>query len=218
MDTTVASRFVNLALEYEWGKVKKLSDDEVQVLFATVSAAGFEPKVVIPGKLMRYHRDGETYPINSLCPFRVVSQEDGDHYFATGWLDCALRRVVFGASRNGDDCQKLIKAVELEIERSIPLQPVQLTREGDLLREYPPQPQFSGLEYFVDHTRDDHDLNSCVGIHEYCNGWMDRHRGAKTLDVIVCRSCHLRVLFPKEIKTYGELRQALASKRVPVPT
>ena len=36
-------------------------------------------------------------------------------------------------------------------------------------------------------------------------------------DVIVCRGCHLRVLFPKKIKTYGELRQVLASKFAQVP-
>ena len=224
----VATQFVDLTLNSDWGRlwaeVEKLSDNKVLVLFETVTAAGFNPKKVVPGKLVGHYRDqdgsstGETYSINSLCPYKVVGQEDRDHYFATGWLDCALRCVLYSGARQKEGRERLIKVITAEIERSVPLIPIQLTPEGDLLREYPPQPKFSGLEYFVDHTRDEKGLSSCVGIHEYCNGWMDRHQATKTHDTIVCRSCHLRVLFPNEVKTYGELRQALASKRVPVPT
>lgn len=215
--------FVELVLKYEqWKKVKKLSNDEVQVLFETVSAAGFEPKKIVLGKLKGdYHdqdgRTGETYPINKLCPYKVISQEGSDYYFATGWLDCAFCRVVFGASRKGEDHQKLIEAICVEIKRSVPFQPIQLTPEGDLLQEYPRQPLSSGLEYFVDHARDNHELTSCVGVHKYCGGCVYRHRATNIDDALVCRACHLRVLFPKKVKTYGELRQALASRRVQVP-
>lgn len=211
---SIEERFVDIALKYDWEKVKELSDEEVQVLLETVSAAGFEPKSVVPGKLKGDYleqngsRTGDTYPINELCPYKVVSQEDGDDYFATGWLDEALCRVVH--ARNREDSQQLIEAIRSGIERSIPLQPVQLTSEGDLLREYPPSVHG---EYFVDHTRDTNKLNSCVGVHMYCGGWMDRNRATKTRDAIVCRSCHLRVLFPKEVKTYGELRRALLVSR-----
>lgn len=220
---SIASQFVDLALKHEWNEVKTLPADEVQVLFDTVAAAGFDPKKVVPGKLVGHYRDqdgsstGETYPINGLCPFSVVGQEDGDHYFATGWLDCALRLVVYGSTRQKKDRGKLIEAMTAEIERSIPLAPIQLTPEGDMLREYPPSTLAFSLEYFVDHTRDDRQLSSCVGIHEYCNSWMDRTQATKTHDAIVCRGCHLRVLFPKKVKTYGDLRQALASQRVQVP-
>lgn len=218
MDTvSIASRFVDIALKYkQWSEVKELPDGEMQVLFEIVTAAGFEPKRIVLGKLRGNYLDqdgsrtGETYPINSLCPFKVVNQEGGDQYFVTGWLDCALRRVVFGGSRRNRE--QLIKAIQLEIERSIPLKPIQLTPEGDLLHEYPPSPHaFFGLEHFVDHTRDNHELSCCVGVHEYCNSWMDRVRATKTHDAIVCRGCHLRVLFPREIETYGELRQTLAT-------
>ncbi|OGI16355.1 MAG: hypothetical protein A2Z52_01790 [Candidatus Moranbacteria bacterium RBG_19FT_COMBO_42_6] len=75
----------------------------------------------------------------------------------------------------------------------------------------------SSLEYFVNHARDEHNLESTVGLHEYCNGWMDRQRSTKTHDIIVCRKCHLRIPFPKEIKTYGEFRQAMADKLLPTP-
>ncbi|KKR88796.1 MAG: hypothetical protein UW50_C0001G0128 [Candidatus Wolfebacteria bacterium GW2011_GWA1_44_24] len=222
--TDVATRFVDLTLKYKrWDEVKTLPADEVQVLFDTVSAAGFNPKKVAPGKLVGHYRDqdgsntGETYPINSLCPFKVVSEEDGDNYFATGWLDCALQRAVYGSSRQNEDREKLIEMMAEEVERSVPLEPIQLTLEGDLLREYPPRTLAFGSEYFVKHTRDENDLGSCVGVHMHCNCWIDRRRATSTHDAIVCRGCHLRVLFPKEVKTYGDLRQVFASQRVKVP-
>lgn len=99
--------------------------------------------------------------------------------------------------------EKAIETVRLEIERSIPLQPIQLTHEGDMMLEYLRE------GYSVDHTRDSHELVSCVGIHAYCRGYVDRRRATKSRDALLCRSCYLRVLFPLEIKTYGELRQTL---------
>jgi hypothetical protein len=222
--TDVATRFVDLALKHKrWDEVKTLPADQIQILFDTVSAAGFNPKKVAPGKLVGHYRDqdgsstGETYPINGLCQFKVVGQEDGDHYFATGWLDCALRRAVYGMTRQNEGREKLIEVMAEEIERSVPLEPIQLTPEGDLLREYPPSTLVFGLEYFVKHIRDENNLDSCVGVHEFCNCWMDRMRATKTHDAIVCRGCHLRVLFPKEVKSYGDLRQALASQWVQIP-
>lgn len=211
METTdVAVAFVDLVLKYNWNEVEKLPADEVQILFATVSAAGFNPTKVVPGKLVGHYRDqdgsstGETYPINSYCPYKVIDQDGDDHYHATGWLDGALSLVKGTRERN---LQGQIEMIRHEIERSIPLEPIPLTGDGDFLREYPP----SG-GYFVDHTRDTNNLGSCVGVHEFCNSWMDRMRATRTHDAIVCRSCHLRVLFPKEIKTYGELRRFFASK------
>ncbi len=211
--TDVAVSFVDLALKHDWSKIKELPAAEAQILFETVSAAGFEPGKVVPGKLVGDYleqdgsRTGETYPINRFCPYKVVSRDGDDLYHATGWLDRALY-----FARRATDRQECIRAIQQEIERSVPLEPVQLTPEGDLLREYPPSGSYS-----VDHTRDSRELKSCVGVHDYCNGWMDRGRATKTHDALVCRSCHLRVLFPKEIKTYGELRQALASKFAQVP-
>ncbi len=211
--TEIATSFVDLALKNDWSKVKELSAGEVQILFATVFAAGFEPTKVVLGKLVGHYRDqdgsstGETYPINSSCPYKVISRDGDDHYYATGWLEYAWYFV-----KRGTDRQEQIKAIQHEIERSVPLKPIQLTAEGDLLREYP-----LSDGYFVDHTRDDRELSDCVGVHDFCNGWMDRTRATETHDAIVCDSCPLRVLFPKEIKTYGELRQVLASEFAQVP-
>ena len=209
--------FVKLAMRYDqWDQTKEIPEDEIHILFATVAAAGFDPKIVIPGQLRGHFKDqdgsntGETYPINKLCPFKVVNQENGDHFSATKWLDCALQHVISGL-RNGKGSVELIDEIATEIERSIPLTPIQLTPEGDLLREYPPD-----RAGFVDHTKDSRELSSCVGIHAYCNCWMDRRRATATQDAIVCRGCSLRVLFPKEVRTYGELRKAL-TKQVQVP-
>ena len=220
--TDVATLFVDLALKHKrWDEIKTLPADEVQIFFNTVSAAGFNAKKVVAGKLVGHYRDqdgsstGETYPINSLCPLKVTG-EDCDHYFATGWLDCALRRMVYGGTQQNEGREKLIEVMTGEIERSVPLEPIQLTPEGDLLREYPPSTHPFGLGYFVKHTRDENNLDSCVGVHEFCNCWMNRARATKTHDAIVCRGCHLRVLFPKEVKTYGDLRQALVSQWVQV--
>ena len=208
----ITTAFVDLALKHDWGKVQELPDAEVQILFATVSAAGFEPTKVVPGKVVGHYleqdggRSGETYPINGYCPYKVISRDGDDHYHATGWLDRAIR-----FAKNGSGREERIEAIQREIERSVPLKPIQLNGEGDVLREYPP----SG-EGFVNHTRDSCELSSCVGIHDFCNCWMDRTHATKTHDAIVCRGCHLRVLFPKEIKTYGQLRAYTESKFIQV--
>jgi len=197
------------------------------VFFEIVSAAGLNPKKVTLGRLVGNYLDqdgsktGENYPINGLSPFKVVNQEGNDHYFATGWLDDAMCRVVFGGIKQSatravygflpegkeEPFKETVEAIRLEIERSIPLNPIRLTTEGDMLEEYPPSVNNS---WFVNHTRDNNELRDCVGIHKYCGGWIDRHRATTTRDAVVCRACHLRVLFPKEVKTYGELRQVLA--------
>lgn len=220
MDTvSIASKFVDLALKYSrWDGVEKLPRDEEEVLFETVKAAGFEIKGIMPGKLNGCYLDqdgsrtGKTYPINSLCPFKVIHQGNGDYPLATGWLDCLLRLAVSRAWRSEAPRQKIIEAVQAEIERSVPLTPIQLTFEGDMLRECPPSCAAFGSEYFINHTRDEKELGICVGIHAYCCGWMDRHRATATHDAISCRKCNIRILFPREVKTYGELRQELAAK------
>lgn len=210
----IASRFVDLVKRSDWGKLwagkEVLSKVDIQVLFETVEAAGFKPKKVVFGKLKVDYLDeerratGKTYPINSSCPYKVIGQYNGAHYLATGWLDSMVYLVI-----QERDKGRLIKKVRQEIERSVPLKPIQMTPEGDMLEEYPPSGDSS---YFVDHTRDDHELTSCVGLHSYCNGWIDRNRATKTHDALSCRKCHMRVLFPKEVKTYGEFRQVMAAK------
>jgi hypothetical protein len=217
--TEIAEKFVNLILKYEnWREVKNILEEEIQVLFELVSTAGHNPKQIVPGRLFEDIYDeqgratGEKSPVNYLCPYKAIDQNDSDNFFATGWLDCALRRV-FGCKKI-ESKDRLIKVIDAEIVRSVPLQPVQITVVGDFLREYPPKKRTFAFNYFVDHARDDSILQCCVGIHESlqkpCNGWMERFSDTDTEDSIICQKCHLMVLFPKEIRTYGGLRQEIA--------
>ena len=230
METTDISRsFVVLAAKHDWLKVTELPAEEVQILFNVVAAAGFEPKEVIPGNLVGHEREqgggetDETYLINTLCPYKVVGQDGSDDCPATGWLDSILKSVLaifhekFPSTWGWVD---LVEAVYGEIERSIPLKPIRLTPEGEKLREYPPHRGYPRLgNYFVDHTRDGHELNYNslgVGVHARCGGLVCRVDVTETLDALVCKVCNLRVLFPKLTKTYGELRTFLASTFVQV--
>lgn len=220
----VATRFVDLVLQYGlWAWVETFPADKVSILSDILSSAGFDLKELVPGKLLGNSRTqegnltGHTYPVNVSCPFKVVDQDGVDHLFATGWLDCAVRRVIFGSRYYNESREKIISAMIEEIRRSVPLEPIQLTPAGDLLCECPPQPVFATFGYFVDHTRGGGKLDACVGVHVRCGGQMDRCKAIKTHDAIVCRKCRLRVLFSKRVKTYSDLRQALAFQRIWVP-
>lgn len=201
--TEIATAFVELARRYDWRQINSLSEEEVGVLLATVSAAGFEEVVVVPGRIVEPTRDldgtanGGSHTINGFCPFKAVGQDGQNHHRATVWLDQAMQ-----LAREGTDSQAAVAAVVAGIERSVPLKPIPLTIVGDKLQEYPP----TGFG-LVDHTRDSHRLSSCVGIHACCGGWMDRKRTSPTHDVLVCRNCCLRVVFPRGIETYGDLRR-----------
>lgn len=203
----VATRFAELVRKYEnWNKVSVLSEQETRTMLDLLYAAGFEPRSVAPGRLVGHYleqdgsRTGETYPINSLYPFKVVDQACEDDYMATGWLEGMARLVWSGAT---------VPDLSKRIEQSVPMKPIRLTADGDMLSEYPPD---GHVGYFVQHTRDDKQLSNCVGVHKFCHGWMDRVGATAEKDAIVCRRCHLRVLFPKTAKTYGDLRQALGSQ------
>lgn len=219
-EMVVASHFVDLALKYKhyWVKIEELPDDEMQILLDTVSAAGFKPKAVVFKKLVGQYRDqdgptGETYPINELCPIKVVNKSDGDNYLATGWLDCVLRQVIFGANQMNEGLDELVETITFEIGRSIPLLPIKLTRENDFLQEPDPPLGHGHLKYLVNHTKDEDSLfRNRIGLHAVCGNSLERRPGSKTHSVIICNSCFLRVPFPKEIATYGKLRLYLETK------
>ncbi len=98
METVVfASRFIDLVLRFKPSEGIDLSPEDILTLLKIVEVAGFKPKSLILGKLKGNYLDqdgsatGETYPINSICPLKVVDEKNEDNYFATGWLDCAWR-------------------------------------------------------------------------------------------------------------------------------
>lgn len=207
----IAGSFVDLVLSHDWGKVPELSVEEIRILFSIVSAAGFQPAEIVRGKLEdRFSDSAETFLVNATCPYEVIDQDGKDNLRATGWLNCAVELVASpksGVWVRGKvvDPEKLAADIEREIERSIPLEPIQLNLDKDMLEE--PPPSMGG--YFVDHTRDSHEIHCIAGIHSYCGGLMDRRRATETKDALVCRSCYLRILFPKEIRPYGKLRETL---------
>ena len=104
---------------------------------------------------------------------------------------------------------RLLRKIIKKIAQSVPFEPIQLTIEGDYLQECPSSSEKINPRFMLDHTRDNHTLDSRIGMHKYCNSWMDRNHATATHDAIICRGCHIRILFPKEVKTYGDLRKAL---------
>lgn len=217
---SVARAFVELVWKYRgddgygWKAISVLPEEDAGVLSDTVEAAGFKVGMVTPGVLRGHYLDqdgsatGETYAINHLCPYIVMSFDDGPDYMATGWLDNMVSFTLVEFDRGGS-IDTVVARIAEQIAKSRPLEPIQLTAEGDKLIENSPSPGWFGYEYFVTHRRDDDDLPSMtVGVHAHCNGYIDRVAAAATHDALVCRRCHLRVSFPKGIVTFGELRDA----------
>jgi hypothetical protein len=216
----VARRFVNLVFNYErWDQVEELPHEHLQVFYEIVREAGFKHAKLKPGKLMGCYRDGRYCPsvggpINHLSPYKVVGKE-GDDPFATGWLTCALTRVASGRVLN-QPAQKLIVVLADEIERSVPFEPITLTLRGDVLVERPPWPSGIGSEFFVKRIQEQDSLTSHLGagLHEKCGGVIDFRNIEGLYALLLCshERCRLRVVCPKGVTTYRDLREGMAAK------
>ena len=211
MDTSsIAVQFVDLALKYEWNMVEELPAEEMETLQKIIVKSGFKDGCVVRGKIEGHYLDQEgrktveTYPVNTFCPFKVVNP-DGDDEIATSFLDDVLKLVVPRIGEEIPTREQFIERVQEKINQAISLKPIQLTSAGDFLVKHLPT-------FATDHPQDGELLRSCVGMHQYCGGWLDRHRATATHDAISCRECNLRVLIPREVETYGDLREALASQ------
>lgn len=210
----VAADFVDLVLKHKvdfetlWsGSI--VTADEMKVLFSVVHTAGFDLKEIILGEYYTSHETQKEYW------FLVKNSENQVNDYATMWLRKAIHRVIF-CQENYGNTGRTVEALRVDIEHSIPLVPIQLTVQGDLLKEYPVQGVALGLSK-TNHTRDYDHVGLTPGVHAFCNSWFDRHAATAIYDVLCCRSCYLRVYFPKEVKTYGELRKALLDSHF-VPT
>ena len=205
------TQFIDLTLKYQWSEKTELPDDEIQIINDLVIAAGFEVGSVTFGKLNGHYLDqdgsrtGETFSINGFCLLKIIDKENQENHRATGWLNYIMEKTV-SKKKQSVDKKEITEWLSDTVRSSIPLDPILLTKENDLLGEYPPNGFLDG------HTRDNHELQSSVGVHKYCQSWMERKRSSETHDVIFCRSCHLRIAFPREVKTYGQLRQYLLSQ------
>ena len=91
------------------------------------------------------------------------------------------------------------------MSNKLPLEPIELTLEGDLLVER----HFGGS---TDHTSENDVLESWVGIHKGCGYAIYRRDSNEKFDCLVCSGCFLRILFFREIRTYGELRKYLVAE------
>lgn len=204
-----ATEFVDLVLQHEtWSEVKWLHIDNLNILLAAVIAAGFEARAVRKGTVSGYFRGPhgehttETYVLNAGCRFKVIALDGGDHRLATLWLVGAVANVRMWRDMDNYSREDIIAIMMGVIEDSVPLRPIRLTNENDFLREFS----------FKDstHTRDVDDVDHCVGVHADCDGWVERRKKNSTHDQLVCHGCYsLHVSFPREVKSYGELRQYL---------
>lgn len=204
----VAAMFVHLVRRFkDWKEVREIPPRDIVVLLELVQVAGFEATAVIPGRIDG-SRISESWVINPDCRFKVLGMDGQDAYFATGWLNSMVRHTSF---MKIDD--PLARAIDRTLERiwqSQPLNPIQLTPEGDFLKELMPKHDQGMRDYLVDHLRDTSIIPSDrIGYHQFCNGVFSRHRVTATHDVLLCGKCHLRVCFPTTVNTYGELRSAL---------
>lgn len=50
-----------------------------------------------------------------------------------------------------------------------------------------------------------------IGVHRRCEGWIDLKVGTK-VNAILCLKCGLRVVVPKYLKTFADLRAFLEQK------
>lgn len=201
----LAIQFVDLVLKHKdrWSEIIGLPENELFTLFSIMKTVGFEITEVKQGKIFGNYQDqdgntGEKYPINEISPFKAVNNGD-NHFPATKWLDNMFSFVIFSNGKPRGEYVQLVERVLENAKKSIHMEPILLTREGDLMREYP-------YDNLFKHTNDSDKLSSCIGVHKICNGFMDRKSTTETHDVILCRSCHLRIPFPNTIQTYGELR------------
>lgn len=78
------------------------------------------------------------------------------------------------------------------------IEPILLNKNGEKLNDYPNS-----------EGGDKKRLSNPIGVHAICSGWVDIGKISETHKAIACRGCHLRIVIPKEIKTYGDLRKHL---------
>lgn len=183
---------------------KKLpNDEELAAILSVLHDAGFGQVVrIAEGRVVGHYRDqdgsstGETFPRNYRSGLVAMCEKE-EHQVATSWLDSLWGYVAKKETGIG-----LVKEARGLIDQSVPLKPIVLTQYGESLREYPPDQR--GI--YTVHTRDDHPLRFSPGAHEVCLGWVDLRVASSTHNALVCRTCHLRVVIPSSVDTYGALR------------
>ncbi len=162
------------------------------IVLDIVRAAGFDARdaAIEPRKGRYYDQDGptgDTYALNGSSGIAVL-ENDG----ATVWLNTVWCKVMYG------DVPKLAQELKALIENARPLAPIVVSEYGEEIGEYPPS------DVMGKHARDADAISTC--IHRICRSWVDCKSISRTHSALVCRECKMRIVFPREIKTYGDLR------------
>jgi hypothetical protein len=215
--STLAERFVDLILKYgnDLESLTEFPPEEMQLFFDVVSVAGFDVKEPVHGVLEGNWCDeegnetGKKFIVNQLIPIKFFKTDGKKYnYIATGWLDEVARHVL---RMKGSIITKegFVDFVDEEIKKNIPLKPILVTSEGDCLIE---RVHRNDSEYTTFHAKEDSDIRSFAIYHQFCGGYIERHKISETHECFSCRGCNLRVTFPKEIITVAELRAYFLEK------
>ena len=179
-------------------------DQQNQVILELLRYVGFKVSHLVyePSTIHLRDDDGsssdEIRVLNKNSNIKVFDDEE-EHQKATSWLDEIWHLVGQPAKYVLELGEKLI-ALSKAIEESVQLEPIVLTEYGETLRE-------CSARLPEHHIHDKDKLKSIVGTHDICSGYLDLKPVSEHSNAIVCRSCHLRVVIPKTITTYGEIRE-----------
>ena len=83
------------------------------------------------------------------------------------------------------------------------LEPIVLTKYGETLKPYPGSEKEDVAKKVIGLT---------AGVHDICNGWVDKQEISKDHWVLLCRCCHLRVVIPKAVETWEDLQVYMKAK------
>ncbi len=199
----VARRFVRMITAYQIASdPQELSFKQVEALLYILAKAGFSAIDMKPGHV---EHDGKA--LNLLFPYKPISRYEGhDPWIAAGWLNDVVK--ILKLVQPELSFNKKVTFVIKEMKRSMPLNPIFITKDGDMLFEIPPDRFFSS--YLVDHVNDSMKIGHPAGIHgKTCGGKLYRGEISGTQSMLRCSKCEIRALFPKTLQTYGDLRNIL---------
>lgn len=189
------------------GGLKSVSD--------VLGLVGFKTASLALGELTALPKSGHGYArvlLNPNCPFRANNLDGTGQEEATMLLEDIFSAVSAWKDRQETKCtEDLVQEVASKIESFMPLPLIKLTLNGDYLsEEFPTNPR--------DHTKDSDPVKNfpyATGRHRpYCQGVLKVQETTEQVSVILCYICGLRVEFPKQVNTYGELREYFESKLV----
>ena len=154
-----------------------------------------------------------TYAVNTVSPFLVCVDLSAGTYRceqeceSIRWLDVMLKTVL----EHKQNIDTLIQLLVQKVISSQHMPPIIVNEYGEAFTEgkdiYGGSNLFSRLK---DSDRIGQNLKKLNHGHHSDIGFL--RGGSKTHDVLFCKECGLRVPYPTEIKTFGELRSYLRER------